>query len=194
MEKAQPLSLLARVDVGVAYYFSVLFKGIITLAIWLLGLVSLIQIIWSFFEYHEGLADLSWAEWGFLLFSLLLLRRHIHYCRHFGWGFWAGLSRLFAFQGIFYGVIYAVLGMLFIYLYSIGEINEFLLQLEVIEPADKLVEYGLSLLAIFLAIPTSQYVRRASNKPVKAPTAPPSEEKKEPYAPEVSVVVKEASL
>ena len=140
-------------------------------SLWLLGAVLLQRSIKMIFEYSEGLADVSWHEWAFLLLMPLLLWRHISYCQYFSTGVWSGLSRLLIAQGL--------LGVLFFF--GIGLLMAILVLGEYVDGSDltfgqenplvKLVEYGLILLAVYLAAPVSKkppYVKQTTSTQIES--------------------------
>ena len=133
--------------------------------------VLLQRSIKMIFEYSEGLADVSWHEWAFLLLMPLLLWRHISYCQYFSTGLWSGLSRLLIAQGL--------LGVLFFF--GIGLLMAILVLGEYVDGSDltfgqenplvKLVEYGLILLAVYLAAPVSKkppYVKQTTSTQIES--------------------------
>lgn len=161
------LPLVSKLDNGLTKGLCIMLGWLKYLGLWLLGLVLLLGSFSEIFEYSEGLADVSWHEWGFLLLMPLLLWRHISYCQYFSTGLWSGLSRLLIAQGL--------LGVLFFF--ATGLIVELLASGEHFDSADlffgqqspfeKLVEYGLTLLAVYLAAPVST-VALSENQKVSA--------------------------
>lgn len=150
------LSLISKLDNGLVKGLCIMLGWLKYLGLWLLGLVMLLASFSKIFEYSEGLADVSWHEWAFLLLMPLLLWRHISYCQYFSTGLWSGLSRLLIAQGL--------LGVL--YFFGIGLLMAILVLGEYVDGSDltfgqenpfvKLVEYGLILLAVYLAAPVSK--------------------------------------
>ena len=94
------LSLAGKLDSGLTKGLCSMLTGLKVGGLWLLGLLTLASLPWVFFEYDDGLADLSLLEWSLMPVMALLLWRHIRYCQHFSTGFWRGLSRLLIAQGI----------------------------------------------------------------------------------------------
>lgn len=149
------LSLIGKLDNGLVKGLYIMLTWFKNIGIWLLGLFLLFGSFVMIFEYDEGLADVSWHEWGFLLLMPLLLWRHVYYCQHFATGFWRGLSRLLTAQGILCVLFF--LGLFLLYLLSAIEHQEsFHLYLTQEDPVDKLVNLGLVLLVVYLAAPVSK--------------------------------------
>lgn len=148
------LSLLSKLDNGLTKGLCIMLGWLKYLGLWLLGLVMLVASFLLIFEYGEGLADISWHEWGFLLLLSLLLWRHTRYCQHFTLGFWRGLSRLLIAQGVL-GILLAFgIGLLVCLLLGSEHLDSFLQYLTREHPVDELVSYGFTLLAVYLAAPT----------------------------------------
>lgn len=165
------LSLISKLDNGLVKGLCIMLGWLKYLGLWLLGLVLLLASFSKIFEYSEGLADVSWHEWAFLLLMPLLLWRHISYCQYFSTGLWSGLSRLLIAQGL--------LGVLFFF--GIGLLMAILVLGEYVDGSDltfgqenplvKLVEYGLILLAVYLAAPVSKkppYVKQTTSTQIES--------------------------
>lgn len=104
------LSLAGKLDSGLTRGLCSMLTGLKVGGLWLLGLLTLASLPWVFFEYDDGLADLSLLEWGLIPVMAMLLWRHIRYCRYFAMGFWRGLNRLLIAQGIMAAVGMALFG------------------------------------------------------------------------------------
>lgn len=149
------LSLIGKIDTALVKGIGLLLRGLRDTTIWLLGLLSVVGLPSLAIEYGEGLADLSWLEWGAMALLALLLWRHVHYCRHFAFGFWRGFSRLLVFQGVLNCLGLAFCGLL-LYLFLDKESLPGLLNyLRMEDPLSKLTTYALALLAVYLASPTT---------------------------------------
>lgn len=156
------LSLAGKLDNLLTKGFCSLLGGLANTFIWLLGLLVLVGQLIQIFEYGEGLSDVSWAEWGFMLLFVLLLRRHIHYCRHFSTGFWAGLSRLVVFQGRLACAGLSILG------FVVGLESQFGASTDLsstVDPVMDVTGLGLVLLMLYLAAPTSSAASMRSTVP-----------------------------
>ncbi len=116
------------------------------------------------FEYGEGLSDVSWAEWGFMFLSVLLLRRHIQYCRHYSSGFWAGFSRLVLFQGRLACAGLSFLGFMVGFESQFGASNDLS---STVDPVMDVMGLGLVLLMFYLAAPTSSATSMRSTVPAR---------------------------
>lgn len=147
------LSLAGKLDSNLTKGLCLLFGWLIKALIWLLGLLSLGGQASQIFEYGEGLADVSWAEWGFMLLFALLLRRHIRYCRHFAIGFWRGISRLLTFQGRLVCVGLSIFGFATGVEQQLGTPVDLLST--VADPVTELTALGFTLLTLYLAAPTA---------------------------------------
>lgn len=149
------LSLVGKLDAGLTKGLCLALGWLINTAIWLVGLWMLIDQQSQIFEYGEALADVSWHEWGFMLLFVLLLWRHIRYCRHFATGFWRGLSRVLTFQGRLGCVVLALMGSV------IGLDLDVVTQLQgelmdtAVDPYIEIAASGLVLLVLYLAAPTT---------------------------------------
>lgn len=154
------LSLPGKLDNSLTKGFCFLFGGLINALIWLLGLFSLAALVSEIFEYGEGLADVSWDEWGFMLFFVLLLWRHIRYSQYFATGFWKGLSRLLIFQGRLACAWLSVFGLLVIFEQQAGAPIDLINT--VADPVAELTVLGFALLALYLAAPTAPAQRSRS--------------------------------
>lgn len=153
------LSLISKLDNGLTKGLCIMLRWIKNFSLWLLGAVLLQRSIKMIFEYSEGLADVSWHEWAFLLLMPLLLWRHVSYCQYFSIGLWNGLSRLLIAQGVLGALSYFIIGSLLSLVLASGHLESFLFSLAQENPIEKLVEYGLILLAIYLAAPVSKKSR-----------------------------------
>jgi hypothetical protein len=100
MPLPMPSLLLEQLDIGLNHAVGYVLRGLKHLAVWLTGLIALIASICIMFEYGEGLADISQFEWAFMVLAALLVWRHCHYARQFGYGFWRGLARGLTAQGM----------------------------------------------------------------------------------------------
>lgn len=147
------LSLASKLDNGLTHYLCLLLGCLLSATIWLLGLLCLGSQLPQVFEYGEGLADISWHEWTFMLLFGLLLWRHIRYCRYFATGFWHGLNRLLMFQGRLAGVALGVLGFLIGFEPLLETPLEPLNAIS--DPTIELAGFGLVLLVLYLAAPTA---------------------------------------
>lgn len=150
------LSLISKLDNGLTKGLCIMLGWLKYLGLWLLGLVMLVASFLMIFEYGEGLADISWHEWGFLLLLSLLLWRHVSYCQYFSIGLWNGLSRLLIAQGVLGVLSYFIIGSLLSLVMASEHLDSFLFSLAQENPIEKLVEYGLILLAVYLAAPVSK--------------------------------------
>ncbi|MBD3736673.1 MAG: hypothetical protein IE938_09440 [Pseudomonas balearica] len=168
MKKMQyrELSLSGKLDTALVRALCTLANSIKGVVLWLLGLLMLPASVWLAFEYDEGLSDLSWHEWGFLLLLPALLWRHFCYCRHFAFGFWRGLSRLFIFQGALNTVLLFFIGLLLSVVLESDDLMHVLRYLRQEESLGELSALGLTLLAVYLAPPTRD--KAASSKPSPA--------------------------
>ena len=149
--QTRELSLAGKLDTGLSRSICLVLSGLSSAIVWLLGLMVLLGQPLLIFEYGEGLADVSWHEWAFMLLFGLLLWRHIRYCRHFATGFWRGLSRLLTFQGRLCFAGLATLGFA-IGFEQVQGVSADLVSTAV-DPAFELIGFGLVLLAVYLAAP-----------------------------------------
>lgn len=149
------LSLAGKLDSGLTKGLCSMLAGLKVGGLWLLGLLTLASLPWMIFEYGDGLADLSLLEWSLMPLLALLLWRHIRYCQHFGMGFWRGLSRLLIAQGIMAAAGMVLLGACAALLAQTEHSDELLRLLIQEDPLDKLLTFGMVLLALYLAIPKS---------------------------------------
>lgn len=149
------LSLAGKLDIGLATGLCSILAGLKVGGLWLTGLLTLVNLPWMIFEYGDGLADLSPLEWSFMPLLALLLWRHIRYCRHFAIGFWRGLSRLLIAQGIMAAVGMMLLGACAALLAQTEHPDKLLRLLIQEDPLDKLLAFGMVLMALYLAIPKS---------------------------------------
>lgn len=163
--KDQHLSLAGKVDIGLVKGLSHLLAALKNIVLWLGGLLNLIALPATVFEYREGLADLSWHEWLAMLLLTLLLSRHIRYCRYFSVGFWRGLSRLLMFQGLLLCTLLTVTGLTLGLLLDSSSLYEFLGYLRLEDPLSKLITYALVLLAVALAAPTGKGPKAGADFP-----------------------------
>lgn len=154
------LSQIGMLDNGLSKWTVRLLEILARTFLWLAGLALLLWLPFGLFEYSEGLADLSRAEWAFMALLLLLLRRHDRYCRHFATGFWRGISRLLISQGLAVVVLLAALGACLIALgwsWTLDPDKSSLAdQLEVLFYSAGLLDivfYAAMLLATYLAAP-----------------------------------------
>ncbi|MDP2243422.1 hypothetical protein [Pseudomonas sp.] len=177
------LSLAGKLDNGLTKGLCLLLRGLKTACLWLAGLLTLASLPLLIFEYGEGLADLSLLEWAFMPLLVLLLWRHIHYCQHFAMGFWRGLSCLLIAQGIMAALSMVLFGAYAAWLAQTEHPDEILRLLTQEDPLDKLLAFGMVLLALYLAIPKS-----ASNTLLQPATVHARVE------PEIFTPAKEASL
>lgn len=149
------LSLAGKLDSGLTKGLRSMLAGLKVGGLWLLGLLTLASLPWVFFEYDDGLADLSLLEWSLMPVMALLLWRHIRYCRHFATGFWRGLNRLLIAQGIMAAVGMVLFGACIAWLAQTEHPEELLRLMIQEDPLDKLLACGMVLLALYLAIPKS---------------------------------------
>jgi hypothetical protein len=149
------LSLAGKLDSGLTKGLCSILGGLKTGGLWLLGLLTLVSLPWVIFEYGEGLAELSLLEWSFMPLLALLFWRYIRYCRHFTMGFWRGLSRLLIAQGIMATVGMVLFGACAVFLAQTEQPDELLRLLIQEDPIDKLLAFGMVLLALYLTIPKS---------------------------------------
>lgn len=147
------LSLISKLDNGLTKGLCIILRWIKNFSLWLLGAVLLQRSIKMVFEYDEGLADISWHEWGFFLLMALLLWRHIHYCNHFSTSYWRGLSRLLIAQGILGVLFFFFMGLLLVLLSLNGDLGNFSFALFRDTPTAKVVHYSFILLTVYLAAP-----------------------------------------
>ncbi|MDD2162603.1 hypothetical protein N1078_18750 [Pseudomonas sp. MIL19] len=147
------LSLAGKLDTGLTKGLCLLLGWLIHIAIWLVGLLGLAGQAIQIFEYEEGLADVSWLEWSFMLLFALLLRRHVHYCRNFGAGFWSGVNRLLTFQGRLVCLGLGIFGFAVGFEQELGTSVDLLNT--VADPVTELAAFGFVLLALYLAAPTA---------------------------------------
>lgn len=166
------LSLVGKLDIGLTKGLCIMLVWLKKLGLWLLGLIIMSASFWIIFEYDEGLADISWHEWGFLLLLPLMLWRHVRYCQHFSIGFWRGLSRLLIAQGVLGVLLISSYGLFVGLLLENEDHASALLYLTQENPVDKLVEYGLILLAVYLAAPVS--TASLSTRPTESTRMEPS--------------------
>lgn len=154
------LSLVGKIDTALVKGTGLLLRGLRDTSIWLMGLFSVVALPLLAIEYGEGLADLSWLEWGAMALLALLLWRHVHYCRHFALGFWRGLSRLLMFQGMLSCLSFVFCGLLLSLLLDDESLPGLLNFLRLEDPLSKLATYALALLAVYLASPTTPMCNR----------------------------------
>lgn len=155
------LSLISKLDNGLVKGLCIMLGWLKYLGLWLLGLVMLVASFLMIFEYGEGLADISWHEWGFLLLLSLLLWRHVSYCQYFSIGLWNGLSRLLIAQGLLGVLLFFGIGLLMAILASGEYFDDSDLTFAQENPFVKLVKYGLTLLVVYLATPVSKSTKSA---------------------------------
>ncbi|SDT86527.1 hypothetical protein SAMN05216296_0014 [Pseudomonas pohangensis] len=149
------LSLTGKLDTGLVHGLCLLLAGLKNLGFWLLGLLVLAELPFDFFEYDAGLWDLSWDEVSVTALMSLLLARHLHYCRHFGVGFWAGLARLLLALGRMASFILILAGGVLIATLQMGDASEWLPISAHDDLVGTLFYYGMVLFAIYLAAPAS---------------------------------------
>ncbi|MFJ3522538.1 hypothetical protein ACIPO9_08660 [Pseudomonas sp. NPDC090203] len=145
------LSLIARLDSFLTNCLCVLISWLVSASIWILGLLSLLDLASRIFAYGEGWADLSWAELAFMMIFALLLWRHFRYCRYFAISVLKGMRRLIFFQGILAGGGLAVAGFITGVEQQLGTSLD--LPAIAIDPVTELAQFGLTLLALYLAAP-----------------------------------------
>lgn len=171
--QSSELSWAGKLDAGLTKGLCLVLGWLINASIWLVGLWMLIDQQSQIFEYGEGLADVSWHEWGFMLLFVLLLWRHVRYCRHFATGFWRGLSRVLTFQGRLGCVVLALIGSV------TGLDLDVITQLQgelmdtAFDPFIEISAYGLVLLVLYLAAPTTNAARSPA-KPVASSRVEPT--------------------
>lgn len=165
------ISLAGKIDNGLTKGLCLLLDGLKTIFLWLSGLMLLIGLPLLIFEYGEGLADLSLAEWIFMPLMLLLLWRHVHYCKHFGTGFWRGFSRLMICLGMLLVVQLAFIGMVagVLAVTDNAEMTErgleaFIMFLALDDPLGEILNYGLLLITTYLAAPYMSRLPLAKTK------------------------------
>lgn len=161
MQPPVPISLLAKLDTGLNHAAGYLLRSLKPLALWLTGLIVLFTYIHMVFEYGEGLADISQFEWAFMLLAALLTWRHCHYARQFGYGFWRGLARGLAAQGMALIVELTLLGLLILLtLWAISLPIEWRATANAIDDGDiafktyEIIGQAMVLLALYLGAPT----------------------------------------
>ena len=177
--KLTKLSLVGKLDNGLTKGLCLLLRALMTVGLWLLGVMSLVLLPGVVFEYGEGLADISLLEWGFMLLLGLLLWRHLHFCKHFRVGIWRGLSRLLVFQGAMNALAYFLVGFYAIWLVQGEDIQEYISSLRRGVPVNKFFGFLWTLLTLYLAAPTATAAEAlsplaeapGSNQPVITPAA-----------------------
>lgn len=162
-------------DNGLSKWMARVFYAMTLVLLWMAGLVLFVSLHGIVLEYSEGLADLSNAEWIFVVLLTMLIHRHIYYCRHFATGFWRGISRFFIAQGLaILLVLVAYGGWLSTYSWSWTldpAESELTTQLEMLIHSSGLLDaalYILVLLATYMAAPHSHC--SAPKKPPIEPT------------------------
>lgn len=147
------LSLIGKLDNGLTKGLCLLLGWLKTASLWWLGLLTLASLPLLIFEYGEGLADLSLMEWGFMPLLVLLLWRHVRYCRHFATGIWRGFNHLLICQGIMSALGLLLVGLLTAVMVQTEHVQGFVTYLSQDDPISKLVGFGSVLLAAYLAAP-----------------------------------------
>ncbi|HDY97726.1 MAG TPA: hypothetical protein ENH72_04465 [Pseudomonas sabulinigri] len=154
------MSLIEKLDNGLTKGLCLLLGWIKTAFIWLSGLISLIGLPIIIFEYGEGSADLSRIEWIFMPLMLLLLWRHVNYCKHFETGFWRSISRLMIFIGmllmlqlVFIGIVAGLLSVTDDAEMTTNSLEAFLKFLAMADPLSEILNYGLLLITVYLSAP-----------------------------------------
>ncbi len=158
-----PLPLPARLDTGLTRALLVLLRWSLLGSLWLFGLLLLAVQPIGIAPYSEGVSEISLLEAGFCLLMLLLLWRHIRYCRHFKTGFWHGLNRMLISQGAMFAFTLLVIGLLTSALVHTDYIQPFLLSLRQYSPVSECLYDASILLALYLAAPTAGTKLRPHN-------------------------------
>ncbi|MBU0838033.1 MAG: hypothetical protein KJ945_12060 [Gammaproteobacteria bacterium] len=153
--QTRELSLVGKLDNGLAKGLCLLLGWLKTASLWWLGLLTLASLPLLIFEYGEGLADLSLLEWAFMPLLALLIWRHVRYCRHFTTGIWRGLNRLLICQGIMSALGLLLVGLLTAVMVQTDNLQELLSYLTQDDPISKFVNFCSVLLAAYLAPPTA---------------------------------------
>lgn len=151
--KHRELSLISKLDNGLTKGLCIMLGWLKSLSLWLLGLVLFKHSIAMIFEYNEGVADISWHEWGFFFIMALLLWRHTRYCKHFSVGYWSGLSRLLIAQGTLGVLFFICMGLLLMMLSLKGGLANFSFAVLRDHPVGKIAQYSFTLLAVYLSAP-----------------------------------------
>lgn len=181
--QTRELSLVGKLDNGLTKGLCLLLGWLKTASLWWLGLLTLASLPLLIFEYGEGLADLSLLEWGFMPLLVLLLWRHVRYCRHVTTGMWRGLNRLLICQGIMSALGLLLIGLLTAVMVETDDVQGLVTYLAQDDPISKFVSLGSVLLAAYLASPTAGITTRSM--PKAAPTR---------VEPTITPAAKEASL
>ncbi|MEO1819879.1 hypothetical protein [Pseudomonas sp.] len=175
------LSFAGKFDNGLSKVLCIALRGLKFALLWLMGLMMLSLLPFVIFEYSEGSSDLSLLEWLFMPLMCLLLWRHIHYSKHFGVGFWAGLSRLFIFVGLLTVVEVLIfdeaVGMIASCDFTdegIPNMQSIINYLAVHNPLPAPLYYGLFLATFFLSAPYQAKVPADNKKPEKNEPLPPT--------------------
>jgi hypothetical protein len=175
--QTRELSLVGKLDNGLTKGLCLLLGWLKTASLWWLGLLTLAALPWLIFEYGEGLADLSLMEWGFMPLLVLLLWRHVRYCRHFTTGMWRGLNRLLICQGVMTALYLVFIGLLASVMVQTEHFEELTSFLTLNDPISRFVNLVSVLLAAYLAAPTAGITTRSMPKaaPIRMePTVTPA--------------------
>lgn len=163
------LTLAGKIDAGLVKGLCLLLGWLKHFGLSLLGLLGLAWLLLGIFEYDDGLADISWHEWGFMLLLVLLLWRHVRYCQHFSCGFWRGLTRIIKAQGIMAVTALSSLALFFLPFQENENLSESLRQIGQTDPISELMHFGFVLLVVYLSAPTASVLNGAipSTVPVR---------------------------
>jgi hypothetical protein len=161
MQLPIPSLLLEQLDIGLNHAVGYVLRGLKHLALWLTGLTVLIASTCIMFEYGEGLADISQFEWAFMVLAALLVWRHCHYARQFGYGFWRGLARGLSVQGIALITQFTLMGLwLLLALWAMSLPMEWQGTADAMNDGDmalktyEIIGLAMVLLALYLGAPT----------------------------------------
>lgn len=141
--------------------------------IFFLGIASILCVYVEFFEYEDSLWDLSNAEIGYLLLFAAVIYRHVSYCRKYKIGIWTTITRPFFALGYLMLVSLAYFGVAVLAALYTGESNlstELSGVLSGASGAEQLVGFILTVLAIYLATPTSEQKDIISEQAPESPT------------------------
>lgn len=185
------MTLIGKLDIGLSKGICLILGALKTGFIWLSGLALIVWLPFIVFEYGDGLVDLSSLEWIFMILMGLLIWRHVRYCKHFGTGFWRGLSRLLICQGLLMTFELVVIGFVASMLVGVkpldtatNNLREFLQFLMMDDPASKILTFTLILFATYLAPPSGYKLQHAKaatqpvqrdHQPVPEPSTPSPE-------------------
>lgn len=158
------MNIILWIDKYFSWSLIQLFKFLFFSIILLFGVVSIPGVYFELFEYKEGLRDLSNVEIVFLFLFVVIIYRHVSYCFKYKIGIWNSIIRPFYALGALVFVSFAVIGYWICILYFDDNAKSIRIEDVFVTPngIEQLIILTATLLAIYLATPTSASERMAS--------------------------------